>query len=44
MSIARENTMLPVWFAMSQGMIYVETHEDAGKLKRLRHNGRVTFA
>ena len=34
----------PVWFAMSDGTIYVETHADAGKLKRLRHTDRVTFA
>ena len=25
----------PVWFAISGGTIYVETHADAGKLKRL---------
>ncbi len=34
----------PVWFAISQGTIYVETHGDAGKLKRLRHTARVTLA
>jgi uncharacterized protein len=34
----------PVWFAVSFGVIYVETHADAGKLKRLRHTTRVTFA
>jgi PPOX class probable F420-dependent enzyme len=34
----------PVWFAMSRGTIYVETHGDAGKLKRLRHTKRVTLA
>jgi len=34
----------PVWFAESLGMIYVETHADAGKLKRLRHTARVTLA
>ena len=34
----------PVWFAQSHGTIYVETHADAGKLKRLRHTARVTFA
>ncbi|HEX6551660.1 MAG TPA: PPOX class F420-dependent oxidoreductase [Ktedonobacteraceae bacterium] len=34
----------PVWFAQSPGAIYVETHADAGKLKRLRHNARVTLA
>lgn len=34
----------PVWFAISPGAIYVETHADAGKLKRLRHTGLVTLA
>lgn len=34
----------PVWFALGLGTIYVETHGDAGKLKRLRHTPRVTFA
>ena len=34
----------PVWFAESNGTIYVETHSDAGKLKRLRHTARVTLA
>lgn len=34
----------PVWFAERLGTIYVETHADAGKLKRLRHTARVTLA
>src|SRR5436309_15166905 len=34
----------PVWFVISLGTIYVETHADAGKLKRLRHTARVTLA
>jgi PPOX class probable F420-dependent enzyme len=34
----------PVWFAQSPGTIYVETHADAGKLKRLRHTTRVMLA
>lgn len=34
----------PVWFAIRLGTIYVETHADAGKLKRLRHTARVTLA
>jgi uncharacterized protein len=34
----------PVWFALGLGTIYVETHGDAGKLKRLRHTSRVTVA
>jgi uncharacterized protein len=33
----------PVWFVISLGTIYVETHADAGKLKRLRHTARVTL-
>ena len=36
--------MTPVWFASRDGTIYVETHGDAGKLKRLRHTKRVTLA
>src|SRR5215472_7574659 len=34
----------PVWFAIGPGTIYIETHADAGKLKRLRHTTRVTLA
>ncbi|MGZ3630344.1 MAG: PPOX class F420-dependent oxidoreductase [Ktedonobacteraceae bacterium] len=34
----------PVIFAQVPGMIYVGTRADAGKLKRLRHTARVTFA
>ena len=34
----------PVWFAQSLGTIFVETHADAGKLKRLCHTARVTLA
>jgi PPOX class probable F420-dependent enzyme len=33
-----------VWFAIDLGIIYVETHADAGKLKCLRHTARVTLA
>jgi PPOX class probable F420-dependent enzyme len=36
--------MTPVWFALGRDMIYVETHGDAGKLKRLRHTPRVALA
>ena len=39
-----EAVTTPVWFADSPGTIYVETHSDAGKLKRLRHTARVTLA
>jgi uncharacterized protein len=39
-----QRVVTPVWFAISLGTIYVETHADAGKLKRLRHTARVTRA
>jgi PPOX class probable F420-dependent enzyme len=39
-----ESVTTPVWFALSFGTIYVETHSDAGKLKRLRHTPRVALA
>jgi PPOX class probable F420-dependent enzyme len=39
-----QRVVTPVWFVQSPGTIYVETHADAGKLKRLRHTARVTFA
>jgi uncharacterized protein len=39
-----EAVTTPVWFAISLGTIYVETHADAGKLKRLRRIARVTLA
>jgi len=34
----------PVWFAISAGKVYVVTGASAGKLKRIRNNGRVTLA
>src|ERR1700693_2422962 len=39
-----EAVTTPVWLAQSLGTIYVETHADAGKLKRLLHTARVTLA
>src|SRR5215471_5904395 len=39
-----QRVVTPVWFAQRLGTIYVETHADAGKLKRLRHTTRVTLA
>jgi PPOX class probable F420-dependent enzyme len=39
-----ESVTTPVWFAVSLGTIYIETHSDAGKLKRLRHTPRVALA
>ena len=34
----------PVWFAESDGQLYVDTLADAGKAKRLRNNSRVKIA
>ena len=34
----------PVWFAESDGQLYVYTLADAGKAKRLRNNSRVKIA
>jgi len=34
----------PVWFAGSQGSIYVMTRRDSGKVKRIRNNPRVEVA
>jgi uncharacterized protein len=34
----------PVWFALHNGTIYVETFPSAGKLKRIHHTPRVTLA
>lgn len=31
----------PVWFAESQGKLYVLTRPQAGKIKRIRHNSQV---
>jgi PPOX class probable F420-dependent enzyme len=39
-----QSVTTPVWFAERLGTIYVETHADAGKLKRLRHTAHVTLA
>lgn len=35
-----EAVKTPVWFALSGGKAYVMTTADAGKLKRIRNNGR----
>ena len=34
----------PVWFALHNGTIYVETFPSAGKLKRIHRTSRVTLA
>nr|WP_169308066.1 PPOX class F420-dependent oxidoreductase [Oscillochloris trichoides] len=31
----------PIWFALKNGKIYVVTTKNAGKVKRIRNNGRV---
>ncbi len=31
----------PVWFAEDQGHLFVRTQADSGKVKRVRHQGRV---
>lgn len=33
-----------VWFAHDQGRLYVSTHTNSGKMKRLRSNGHATLA
>jgi hypothetical protein len=34
----------PVWFAESNGILYITTVNDSGKVKRIRNNGRVRIA
>jgi uncharacterized protein len=34
----------PVWFAEQDGMLYVRTGNDSGKVKRIRNNSRVRLA
>ncbi|HLW00557.1 MAG TPA: PPOX class F420-dependent oxidoreductase [Ktedonobacterales bacterium] len=34
----------PVWFAERDGTVYLFTFPEAGKVKRIRHTARVTFA
>jgi hypothetical protein len=34
----------PVWFAEQDGVLYVSTIDNSGKVKRLRNNGRVRIA
>lgn len=42
----RDGTEVPttVWFAYSQGNVYITTGNTAGKIKRIRNNGRVTMS
>ena len=39
-----EAVITPVWFAESNGIIYVGTGANAGKIKRIRHTERVMLA
>jgi uncharacterized protein len=39
-----EAVVTPVWFAESNGSIYVGTGVNAGKIKRIRHTERVILA
>jgi PPOX class probable F420-dependent enzyme len=34
----------PVWFALQEGKIYVQTVANSGKVKRIRNNDRVNIA
>ncbi len=34
----------PMWFAESNGIVYIYTGATAGKVKRIRNSGRVTLA
>ena len=34
----------PVWFAESDGKLYVMTRNDSGKYKRIRNNARIRIA
>ena len=34
----------PVWFAEQDGILYVRTIDNSGKVKRIRNNGRVRVA
>jgi len=34
----------PVWFAEDQGVLYVRTMDNSGKVKRIRNNSRVRVA
>lgn len=39
-----DGVVTPVWFAEHMGKIYVMTTGEAGKVKRIRNNGRVLLA
>jgi PPOX class probable F420-dependent enzyme len=45
-SVKRDGTPVqtPVWFAEEQGVLYVYTLANAGKVKRIRHNSRIRIA
>jgi hypothetical protein len=39
-----EGVPTPVWFGLADGRAYVRSEADAGKVKRIRNNGRATVA
>ena len=45
-SVKRDGTPVqtPVWFAEEQGVLYVYTLANAGKVKRIRRNSRIRIA
>ena len=45
-SVKRDGTLVqtPVWFAEDQGVLYVYTLANAGKVKRIRRNPRIRIA
>jgi uncharacterized protein len=45
-SVKRDGTPVqtPVWFAEEQGILYVYTLANAGKVKRIRRNSRIRIA
>jgi uncharacterized protein len=38
-----ESVKTPVWFVQQDGLIYVYTGAHSGKVKRIRHNGRINL-
>ena len=45
-SVKRDGTSIqtPVWFAEEQGVLYVYTLANAGKVKRIRHHSHIRIA
>ena len=40
----KETVRTPVWFVISDGLIFVVTRDQTGKIKRLRHTQKVRIA